>query len=330
MRFNAFKRASSIVIAALAAECLLFLSPTTIVYAQTSANGTDAVSKRLEDLTQKYEYENPYADLREQANLSFDGVSSTDTREIVCWGDSMTEGYGTTEGSVETSDGTYDISYKAYPQVLQELTGLKAYNFGVPGATSEEIALMQGAYTLDDLRNPLHVFDAHIASQGASHPGDILILEIGSNGGWDNKYKRLIKQYRAMIEHSGCRDYLVIGDTDDPGTSVADLQQQEFAYGEGPGETAWEAALHEAFGDRFINMRVYLIESGLSDCGAQPTKADKRMAACGCIPSGLRSDWTHFNAYGYYAKAVGIYEHGAQLGFWGPDHKESLESALTP
>ncbi|MBP3893567.1 MAG: hypothetical protein J6D34_05930 [Atopobiaceae bacterium] len=327
---NAFRHACSFIMAAFATGCLLSTLPPTIVYARASANGADAVSKRLEDLTQKYQYENPYPELREQANLSYDGVSQEDTREIVCWGDSMTEGYGATEGSVETSDGTYDISYKAYPQVLQELTGLKTYNFGVPGATSEEIALMQGAYTLDRLRNPLRVFDAHIASQGEAHPGDILILEMGSNGGWSNKYKRLIKQYRFMIEHSGCRDFLIVGDTDDPGTSIGDLNQQEFSYGDGPGETDWEAALREAFGDRFINMRVYLIESGLSNCNMQETDADRRMAASGCISTRLRSDWTHFNAYGYYAKAVGIYERGVDLGFWGPDHKESLESALLP
>ena len=31
------------------------------------------------------------------------------------------------------------------------------------------------------------------------HSGDILILEIGSNGGWENDYKTLILQYDAMI-----------------------------------------------------------------------------------------------------------------------------------
>ena len=59
------------------------------------------------------------------------------------------------------------------------------------------------------------------------HSGDILILEIGSNGGWENDYKTLILQYDAMIQEFGCKYYIVVGDTDDPGTSIGDLSQGE-------------------------------------------------------------------------------------------------------
>lgn len=322
----------SAVVAALLAASSAFAMPTTALAldSQQGSSPDTITLQRLDDLYRTYEYENPYEDLREQANLSFEGVQGTDQREIVCWGDSMTEGYGSDEGSVQVDGDEYDISYKAYPQVLQELTGIKAYNFGVPGATSQDIALMQGAYTLDNLKEPIRIFDAHIASQGAQHPGDILILEIGSNGGWDNKYKRLINQYRAMIEHSGCQDYLILGDTDDPGTSLGDLRQEAFEYGEGPGQTTWEAKLSEAFGDHFINMRVFLIERGLETCDREATRSDANMAAYGRISDRLRSDWTHLNCYGYYAKAVAIYERGAELGYWGPNHKVPLESALAP
>ena len=88
-----------------------------------------------------------------QAESSLDwryypGTSDEDTREIVCWGDSMTQGVGadTDEGAlVSLADGElYDTSYQSYPQVLSQLTGLDTYNFGVAGATSAEIAAMQG------------------------------------------------------------------------------------------------------------------------------------------------------------------------------------------
>lgn len=36
----------------------------------------------------------------------------------------------------------------------------------------------------------------------------------------------------------------------------------------------------------------------------------------GNISKQLRYDWTHFNAYGYYVKGVGIYEKGKELGYW--------------
>ena len=43
---------------------------------------------------------------------------------------------------------------------------------------------------------------------------------------------------------------------------------------------------------------------------------DKMYGAFGCISGKLRSDWTHFNAYGYYAKGLGIYKKGVELGYW--------------
>lgn len=149
--------------------------------------------------------------------------------------------------------------------------------------------------------------------------GDILILEIGSNGGWDN-YRQLISQYDSMIQNAGCEYYIIVGDTDDPGTSIADTTQS-FRNDDGTyigvGDTAWEATLREAYGEHFINMRTYLIENGLTDVGLRATKADYRGFRRGRISKQLRSDWTHFNSYGYYAKGLAIYAKGVELGYWG-------------
>lgn len=147
---------------------------------------------------------------------------------------------------------------------------------------------------------------------------DILILEIGSNGGWDN-YRQLISQYDAMIQNAGCDYYIIVGDTDDPGTSIADTTQgfrNEDGTYIGVGDTAWEATLREAYGEHFINMRTYLIENGLSDVGLRATKGDYRGFRRGRISKQLRSDWTHFNSYGYYAKGLAIYAKGVELGYW--------------
>lgn len=77
---------------------------------------------------------------------------------------------------------------------------------------------------------------------------------MGSNGGWENDYQQLILQYDNIILNSGCKYYIVLGDTDDPADSV-DVNQGE--YGEdgnyvGIGDTAWEAALREAYGRAFF------------------------------------------------------------------------------
>ncbi|MDO5382377.1 MAG: hypothetical protein Q4F06_06665 [Eubacteriales bacterium] len=151
------------------------------------------------------------------------------------------------------------------------------------------------------------------------HQDDILILEIGSNGGWDSDYRQLIAQYDSIINNSGCKYYIIVGDTDDPGTSIGDNNQTEFddsgSY-VGIGDTSWEAALREAYGEHFFNTRVYLIKNGLSICGLDANRQDLDYYLRGDISPQLRADWTHFNAYGYYAKAQGIYEKGRSLGYW--------------
>lgn len=148
---------------------------------------------------------------------------------------------------------------------------------------------------------------------------DILILEIGSNGGWSNDYKELILQYDNIIINSGCKYYIIVGDTDDPGTSIADTSQGYYNTDGsyiGIGDTSWEAALRLAYGDHFFNTRTYMIQNGLSDCGLDATTEDLWYFKCGKISKQLRYDWTHFNSYGYYSKGIGIYKKGVELGYW--------------
>ncbi|EHF02127.1 hypothetical protein [Olsenella sp. oral taxon 809] len=289
----------------------------------------------------------------------YPGSGGDDTREVVCWGDSMTQGVGAdADGGalVSLADGEpYDTSAQPYPQVLSQLTGLDTYNFGVAGAASEEIAAMQGGLPWTEIEiaddgdeadatsdaeaedgdvaddegedsdaadgqgeQAIRRIDPEVIEEGEEHTGDILVLEIGSNGDWGDDYQVLIDQYRAMIERSGCEDYLILGDTDDPGTSVGDTSQVPFTEDYAPRETNWEAALREAFGDHFINMRVFLIRHGLEISGLTPTEEDVADARLGCISKQLRSDWTHLNAHGYFAKAVAVYQRGVKLGYWSP------------
>ncbi len=242
--------------------------------------------------------------------------NSYDDREVVCWGDSLTEGIGADVAVIQTSSGTYDASFKSYPEILEDLCGLKVYNFGVTGATSEEILAMRESSPINMDGEPYEVFDNIVAARGLRHLGDILVVEIGSNGGWDSNYAKLISQYRRLIEFSDCKDYIVVGDTDDPGTSLADDNQYEFEQGDDVQETEWEHALQDAFGSHFINMRMFLINHGLEVCGLERTPEDDELAEQGRVPRRLRADWTHLNSYGYYAQAMGIYDKGIALGYW--------------
>ena len=191
----------------------------------------------------------------------------------------------------------------SHPDILSGFTHYATNNYGIGGETSDQIMNRANGYY-----------------QNGNHNKDILLLEIGSNGGWNNDYNTLIEQYKTIIRNSGSCYYIIIGDTDDPGTSIGDLNQTE--YNEdgsyvGFRETAWEAALSAAFGDHFFNTRLYMLQNGLSDAGLTATDQDNALIAQGKISKQLRYDWTHFNSYGYYSKALGIFKKGMQLGYWG-------------
>ncbi len=241
------------------------------------------------------------------------------SKEIVCWGDSMTFGYGYTEGEISINGKEVDISYLSYPDNLESLTGTKTYNFGIVGATSEEIAVTQGGLPVKSSYISYEIIDYGIMNFAKKHKGDILVLELGSNGGWED-YDELIAQYRAMIEYAHCKKYIIIGDTDEPLYSFdQDVVRQAEEYEDdkiGLNETKWEKALREEFGEHFINMRVFLIQNGLSITGLEASDEDAEDALKGNISQQLRSDWTHFNAYGYYAQATGVYQKGQELGYW--------------
>lgn len=144
--------------------------------------------------------------------------------------------------------------------------------------------------------------------------GDVLVIQMGSNGGWDD-YDELIQQYKAMIDNSGTECYIIIGDTDNPDESVDSAYYTDSSE-VGIDDTLWEAALREAFGEHFINMRVYMIENALSTAGLEPTQEDIDNIDDGRVPEGLKHDFTHLNSYGYYAVGVAVYNKGIELGYW--------------
>jgi hypothetical protein len=144
--------------------------------------------------------------------------------------------------------------------------------------------------------------------------GDVLVIQMGSNGGWDD-YDELIQQYKAMIDNSGIECYIIIGDTDNPDESVDSAYYTDSSE-VGIDDTLWEAALREAFGEHFINMRVYMIENALSTAGLEPTQEDIDNIDDGRVPESLKHDFTHLNSYGYYAVGVAVYNKGIELGYW--------------
>ena len=111
--------------------------------------------------------------------------------------------------------------------------------------------------------------------------GDVLVIQMGSNGGW-NDYDELIKLYQNIIDYSYYADYIIVGDTDNPGES-ADIYQDVYDNNgnyAGLHATLWEQALYDAFGEHFLNTRLLSLihmNSQLLQC----------MAACKCTTAYL-------------------------------------------
>lgn len=143
---------------------------------------------------------------------------------------------------------------------------------------------------------------------------DVLIIEMGSNGGWDD-YDELISQYKAMIANSGTQCYIIIGDTDNPDEAI-DSENYNSSKEVGLNDTLWEAALREAFGEHFINMRTYLMQNALDITGKEANETDIENLLDGRVPDSIKYDYTHLNGYGYYAYGAGVYEKGVELGYW--------------
>lgn len=231
----------------------------------------------------------------------------------------LTKGYAAYSGSAEPKQTAKNIAFLTE----KETEGKEGDTSEVPTETQTEPST-ENPSEIPDQKPSMGEVDIPEGTRAVTKAAndrstkDILILEIGSNGGWGDNYQELILQYDSIILNAGCKYYIIVGDTDDPGSS-ADINQGE--YNEdgsyvGIGDTAWEAALREAYGDHFFNTRTYMIQYGLDDCGLKTTTQDLDGYLRGNISEQLRYDWTHFNAYGYYSKGKGIYQKGVELGYW--------------
>lgn len=126
---------------------------------------------------------------------------------------------------------------------------------------------------------------------GSDFKGDIVTFWIGTNGG---NFPGLsagvdirIAWINSMIKHLGHDRYVVLGLT--VGEETASFYTNE------------ENRMKQAFGNKYLPTRKYLIESGLTIAGITPTTQDETDIAEGKVPTSLKSDSVHLNASGYTA-----------------------------
>lgn len=78
---------------------------------------------------------------------------------------------------------------------------------------------------------------------------------------------------------------------------------------------ALNTALSTAYGGRYIDIRAYLIQHGLSDAGITPTSQDVLDIANDVIPTSLRVDSTHLTQAGYVVVAQQVASKISALGW---------------
>lgn len=126
---------------------------------------------------------------------------------------------------------------------------------------------------------------------GSDFKGDIVTIWIGTNGGNfpgdSTNVDMRIHWINSMIKHIGHDRYVVLG------LSVGE-ETSDFYIGE-------ENKMKQAFGNKYLPTRKYLIESGLTINGLTPTAQDTTDIADGKVPTSLKSDSVHLNGYGYTA-----------------------------
>ena len=136
---------------------------------------------------------------------------------------------------------------------------------------------------------------------------DVMIIYIGTNSGWNTNATTLKNQIDMMVEYFGKDNYLILSPASgkhlDSNLSVV----QEF-----------ESIMTTAYGDKFLNLREYLITNGLSDNGLSATATDTERMNAGLVAQSIlysESDTTHFNSYGQNSIYIGVKARLLSLGY---------------
>lgn len=131
-------------------------------------------------------------------------------------------------------------------------------------------------------------------------------------GTYDNAVnpEKLVSDTKALLQRQKINTdrYLVIGPCTTNGTWATVYSSNIEAI---------DSAMLQAFGDRYINLRKYLIEDGLRDANITATTQDKQSIAVGKIPNSFHSNTSGADLNGVAYELLGklVYERMDRLGY---------------
>lgn len=289
----------------------------------------------------------------DEASAEAGKQNNSDTR-IVCWGDSLTEGTGGNGVSypsvlAELSGATV-LNYGVYaerasliaarqggnPQHTQDLSTIPATcdpvkvnvvgdngawemwcNFGDAGINPCQIAGVEGTLSIDGNDGTRYFTRNEPGDEVAVSDGepfythamldkkdrDILVIWSGSSDGWfeDRSIDDIIAYQKSMLENANCERYVIINYTAKPNI--------------GEEIDAWNERLASEYKEHCLDIRGYLLTSGLEDAGITATAQDKEDIKNGQIPTSLRSDESHGTADFYRIVGEQVYKKMKELGY---------------
>ena len=276
---------------------------------------------------------------------------------IICWGDSLTQSYDNRSAYPDVlreisgcdvinygiqSELTYDIALRAggigvYTEDFTIPVGTGRVPVGLYTQSGSSVRLLRegeaginpcfinnvcGRLSVEDgifyfarleAGDEVTVADGTpLVTQGMANrrPTDVAVIFTGTNDKPDaESVANVISTQAKIINAIGTDKYVVIGLTYRGGMDEIDEVN---------------AALAEEYGDRFIDIRKYLLEYGLEDAGITPTDKDIADIANGEIPSSLRRDYVHGNESYYKLLARQVFRKIIQLGYLPKDTQYPL------
>ena len=133
---------------------------------------------------------------------------------------------------------------------------------------------------------------------------------LGTYGEFTNP-ETLVDETKALLSRQtgNSERYLVIGPCTYKGTWNPQLTYSMDAI---------DSAMLQAFGNRYVNLRKYLIEDGLRDAGITATKTDTTNISQGNVPDSFRSNagGADLNGVAYELLGKLVYERMELLGYF--------------
>ncbi|EIU7559392.1 hypothetical protein AAIB98_003303, partial [Providencia rettgeri] len=256
--------------------------------------------------------------------------------DIVCWGDSMTAGVGgesenVSYPSVLAAELGVNVSKKGYGgqtstdiAIRQGGTQLTiTYTGTIPPASTVSVLVtptdsyrsIQVIYSGNIGDTPVKMTKSSagvwelknegsetleiagkatfIGSEGRNEREKTAIFWVGRNNQFWNKSEPIFRDIAAMI------GYLNVSLKRSIVISLCNTAAEPKGSSRYNAMLDINSRLAQVYGDKFIDVRTYLITKGLSDAGIAPTTQDVADISNDIIPTSLRSDDTHLNATGY-------------------------------